>query len=212
MKKKLLIVLTGIILFSCSSTLKVTSEIDPTVDFSGFKTLEYYGWSEESRARILDFYKINLEKSFESEFLNRGIRAVNKGEGDIIVSIHVIIKTKIETVAHTSSTNIGNVNYNAGMYTYGNIGMYGYGGFYGYGPNYAWGGGHTQSITTYSDQEYEDGTLIVSVYDAKKKELIWEAAGSKPLGLGTEDLDEAKNKMRKTVAEIMKKYPVRPKK
>jgi len=208
MKKILFIVLTGIILFSCSSTLKVTSEVDSTVDFSAFETLEYYGWTEESRARILDFYKINLEKSFANEFLNRGIKVVNKGEGDIIVSLHMVIKKRIEKVATTSSTNIGKVNSYAGMYGY--MGMYGYGGFYGYGPNYAWGGGHPPSITTYSNREFEDGTLIVSVYDAQKKELIWEATGSKPLSVGIKDPDDAEKKMQKTVAEIMKKYPIRP--
>jgi hypothetical protein len=207
MKKIVFIVLTGIIMFSCSSTLKVTSDVDPTTDFSAFKTLEYYGWIEDSNTKVLDFYKINLERSFESEFLNRGIKAVNKGEGDIIVSLHIIIETKVETVANTTSTNIGKVN--------GYGGMYGYGGFYGYGPHYGWGVGHPHpqslSITTYSDQKFEAGTLIVSVYDAKKKELIWEAAGSKPLSRSIKDADDAENKMRVTVAEIMKKYPVRPK-
>lgn len=126
--------------------------------------MEYYEWIEDSNTKVLDFYKINLEKYFESEFLKRRIKAVNKSEGDIIVSLLIIIKTKVETVANTTSTNIGKVN------NYG--GMHGYGGFYGYG--YGWGGGHpqSQSITTYSEQEYEAGTLIVSVYDAKKKELI----------------------------------------
>lgn len=218
MKKGIFIVLTAIILFSCSSALKVTSEVDETVDFSAFETLEYYGWNEDSQVKVMDFYKLNLEKSFETEFLNRGIKAVKKGEGDIIVSLHIIIKTEIETVAHTSSTNVGKTHYNGAMYGYGGMhgyagmygGMYGYGGFYGFGPNYAWGGGHPQSMTTYSEQEYDEGTLIVSVYDAKKKELIWEAAGSKPLTTTLEDLDKAEKQMQETVAEIMKEYPVNP--
>lgn len=216
MKNKIFIVLAGILLFSCSSTLRVTSEVDPEVDFSSFKTLEYYGWTEESRTRILDYYRVNIEKSFGNEFLNRGIKTVKKGEGDIIVSLHIIIRKKIETVAETTTTNIGTVNYYGGSYGYagshGYIGVYGYGGFYGYGPNYAWRSGYTPSITTYSDREYDDGTLIVSVYDAKKKELIWEAAGSKPLDIGVTDINEKEESMRNTVAKIMKKYPVQSKK
>ena len=96
MKEIVFIVLAGIIMFSCSSTLKVTSDVDPTTDFSAFKTLEYYGWIEDSNTKVLDFHKINLERSFESEFLNRGIKVVNKGEGDIIVSLHIVIEKKFE--------------------------------------------------------------------------------------------------------------------
>lgn len=204
MKNIILLVFTAIMLFSCSSTLKVTTNVDPTANFSAFKTLEFYGWTKLSDEGLLAFYKKNIEKSFQTEFLNRGIKTVNKGDGDIIVSLYIVIDKKIEKVATTSSTNIGNLS--------PFIGFYGYGGYYGYGPEYGWGGGYPNSITTVVDHEYETGTLIVSVYDARKKELIWEAVGSKPLSQNLMDAEESKNKIQEIVADIMKKYPVKPQK
>ena len=81
----------------------------------------------------------------------------------------------------------------------------GYGGYYGYGPGYGWGGGH--STTTYSEYDYTVGTLLVSVYDAEKKQLIWESRGE-----GTVDDDRSNNeeKVGKTVAKIMYEYPIKP--
>lgn len=185
--KKIIFLLPVIFAFSCSS-LKVMTDFDPTIDFSSYKSLEYYGWAENSDKILNRFDKERIEKSFAHEFKRRGIDIVEKGQGDMVVSLYIVTEQKTSTTAHTN-----------------HYGGYGYGGYYGYGPGWGWGGGH--STTTYSQYDYIEGTLIVSVFDAKKKELIWEAVGR---GTVDENRKHADQKIARTVEKIMYKYPVRP--
>lgn len=173
--------------------MSVMSDRDANVDFSTYKTLEYYGWADNSDRILNDIDKNRIEVSFGTEFLNRGLTLAEKGKGDIIVSLYIVTERKEETVANT------NTNYMGG----------GYGRYYGYGPGYGWGGGHAMSTTTYSKREYNVGTLVVSVYDAQKQELVWEAIGSKTINENSKDPDKD---IQDAVARIMKEYPIEPKK
>jgi hypothetical protein len=199
MKNIVFIFLIGALLYSCNS-VKVVSDRDASVDFSAYKTLEYYGWADNSDKILSDLEKKRIETAFGVEFQKRGFTLAQKGEGDMIVSLYVVTERKTETVANTTT------NYMGGM---GGYGMRGYGGYYGYGPGYGWGGGHSYSTTTVTDRDYTVGTLIISVYDAKKKELIWEAVGKKTID---EDPKSPEENVKKGVAKIMKTYPVQPQK
>jgi hypothetical protein len=88
----------------------------------------------------------------------------------------------------------------------GGGGPYGYyGGFYGYGPGWGWGMGH--ATTTFNTYDYKVGTLVVDVFDAKEKKLIWEGIGQ---GTINDNLKKRDENIPKAVAEIMKEYPVEP--
>jgi hypothetical protein len=180
----------GLFSLSCSG-LKVATDLDKTVDFSQYKSLEYYGWADNSDKVLNGLQKTRIEEAFGNEFKNRGIDVVEEG-GDMIVTLYIITEQKTQVSANTTSMG-------------GGYGGYGYGGHYGYGPGYGWGGGH--STTTYSEYDYTDGTLIVSVYDAAKKELVWEAIGSKTLKEDPKDPDAA---VAKVVEQIMYEYPIKP--
>lgn len=200
MKNIVFILLISIALLTCN-TVKVVSDRDASIDFSTFKTLEYFGWADNSDKILNSLEKKRFEEAFGTEFKKRGFTLADKGEGDMIVSLYIIAEKKTETVANTSTNYMG-----GGM---GGYGMRGYGGYYGYGPGYGWGVGYAQSTTTYSDRNYTVGTLIISVYDAKKKELIWEAAGTKTVDDNPKSPEE---NIQKAVAKIMLEYPIQPKK
>ncbi len=182
MKKNFFPLVAAIMLISCSS-IQVVSDYDKTVDFTKQKTLEYYGWADESDKIMNRFDKERIEDAFADEFGKRGIEVV-ADNADIIVSLYIITEQKTQTTA--STTNMGG----------------GYGGYYGYGPGYGWGTGH--STTTYHDYNYTVGTLIVSVYDAKQKQLIWEGVGK---GTIDENPKDADTMIKKAVASIMAQYP-----
>lgn len=188
MKKVIGMFAMALILFSCSS-IKVVSDSDKTIDFSKYKTLEYYGWAANSDSIMNRFDKERIEKAFGVEFEKRGFTLAEKGQGDMIVSLHIITKDKTQKTATTN---------NSGMYG-------GYGGYYGYGPGYGYGSGY--STTTVQEYDYTVGTLIVSVYDAKEKVLIWEAAGS---GTIHENPKKREKGIPNSVTQIMYKYPVKP--
>ena len=179
----------GLFLLSCSG-VKVITDLDKTVDFSEYKTAEYYGWADNSDKVLNGLQKSRIEEAFGKEFMKRGIEFVEEG-GDMIVTLYVITQAKTQVTANTTSM--------------GGYGGYGYGGHYGYGPGYGWGGGH--STTTYNEYDYTDGTLIVSVYDAEKKQLIWEAIGSKTIDENPKDPDA---KIAKAAEKMMYDYPIKP--
>lgn len=181
----LLLFLTG-----CSS-LKVTSDLDKSVDFSSIKTFEYYGWADDSDQILNRFDKERIENAFGEEFSKRGMSEV-ENEADVIVALYIVTEQKTQTTATT--TGMG-----------GGYGGYGYGGYYGYGPGWGWGGG--MSTTTYHDYDYTVGTLVVSVFDAKKEQLIWTSVGS---GTIKENPDSRGKNIPRVIQAIMGKYPVKP--
>lgn len=178
-------IFTGLLLGSCAS-LKVTSDQDASVDFSTFKTFEYYGWEEESDKILTRFDKERIENAFGNEFSNRGLTHV-EDNGDLIVTLYVVTEQKTSTTAHTNHFGGG----------------YGFGGYYDYGPGWGWGGGH--STTTYSEYDYEVGTLICSVYNKQAKQLIWEGVG---VGTVDENPQTREKRIPVYVAKIMDKYPI----
>ena len=83
----------------------------------------------------------------------------------------------------------------------------GYGGYYGYGPAYGWGPSMSTAHTTFNEYEYTVGTLVVDVYDAKNKKLIWEGVAQ---GTIDENPRGREENIKKVVAQIMARYPVQP--
>jgi hypothetical protein len=182
--------IAGLLLMNSCSSLKVYSDVDSSIDFSKYKSLEYYGWAEESDKILTTLDKDRIEKAFGAEFKRRGIDVVESG-GDMIVTLFIVVEQKTSTTATTTSMG-------------GGFGGY-YGGFYGYGPGYGWGGGH--STTSIQEYDYNVGTLVCDVFDKQDKKLIWE-------GIGTGEINEnPKNREQnipKTVQAIMSKFPVPP--
>ena len=61
------VLLFGLLFLGCSG-IKVTADYDGTVDFTQFKTYEYYGWAEESDKILNDLDRQRIEKAFGEEF------------------------------------------------------------------------------------------------------------------------------------------------
>jgi hypothetical protein len=185
--KKTLFILTmaALFLYGCSG-ITVTSDVDKSVDFSQFKTFEFYGWAKNSDKLLNDIDKRRIETAFGDEFKKRGLTYVEEG-GDLVVALYIVTEQKQETTATTTG-----------------IGM-GYGGYYGYGPRWGWGGG--MATTTYNTYDYTVGTLICDVFHKADEKLIWEGTGS-----GTVDSDPSSRdeNIPKAVAKIMSNYPVPP--
>ena len=181
-----------LILNSCSG-LKVVSDVDPTIDWTQYKTFEYYGWAKESDKILTRFDRDRIENSFGEEFKKRGLNYVESG-GDMIVVLFVVVEQKTETMASTTSM--------------GGYGGY-YGGYYGYGPGYGWdpGWGGGMSTTTIQEYDYNVGTLVCDVFDKKEEKLIWEGIGTGEINENPENRDKT---VPKTVQAIMSKFPVPP--
>ena len=189
MKKTIIYLFLASVLFSSCSSLSVTSDYDKDADFAKFKTFEYYGWAKESDKHINDIDKRRIETAFSDEAYERGLSFV-KENGDLIITLFIVIKQETETTANTSY--------------YGG----GYGGYYGYGPGWGWGPGMGMgySNTYYSTYDYNVGTLVIDVYDKAEKKLIFEARASKTISSNPKKREES---IKYIASEMMKDYPVK---
>ena len=186
--RNILFISVALLVFSSCSSVKFTADYDGDVDFTKYKTLSYYGWTEESDKILNKFEKERIEKAFGDEFEKRGFTLAER-DGDIIVSLFIVVDQKKGATAYTNH--------------YGGGGPYGYYGGYGYGAGWGWGMGY--SSTSYSEYDYYVGTLVCDIFDSKTKKLIWQ-------GVVTGEIDDnPKTREKNTprvVKELMKKYPV----
>ena len=178
----------AVMMSSCSS-IQFTSDMDETIDFNSYKTFMYYGWAQESNQILNQLEQKRIESAFGDEMSKRNLEFVEEG-GDLIVTLFIVTQNKTRTSATTTNTG-----------GYG----YGYGGWHGYGPGYGWGGG--TSHTTYNEYEYTVGTLVIDIYDAKEKRLIYEAVAK---GETQDNPKGQEERMKQIAARMMKDYPVQP--
>ncbi len=192
MKKSYFFAIFSIMLLASCSSIKVTTDLDKSVDFSKYKTFEYYGWAENSDKILNQFDKDRIEKAFGNEFNKRNLELV-KENGDLVVTLYIVTKEKTQTTAHTD-------HYGGGR---------GYMGYYGHGPGWGYGSGYGMghSTTTVHEYDYVEGTLVVSVYDKKNEKLIWESVGVKTVDSNPETRDKS---VPKSVEAIMREFPVKP--
>ncbi|MBA7526960.1 hypothetical protein ES705_19132 [subsurface metagenome] len=178
-----------VFLLSACSGIKVVTDYDKSIDFSQYKTFEYYGWAEESDKILNRFDKERIEESFGEEFKKRELEYVEEN-GDMVVVLFIVVEEKTQKSASTTQ--------------HGGYGGY-YGGYYGYGPGYGWGPSY--STTTVSEYDYQVGTLVIDVFDAKEQKLIWEGIGTKTVDENPQTRDK---NIPRAVAAIMKQFPVQP--
>jgi hypothetical protein len=163
---------------------QVKSDYDKDTDFSKYKTYSFEGWEKDSDKILTDFDKKRITDALQSEFSARGVSLVESG-GDAAITLYIVVDKKTSTEAYTT--------FNGG---------YGYRGRWGWGM----GPGAVTANTTYSENDYEEGTLVVDMYDATGKKLIWQ-------GVMTTDVQEKPEKREKSIPQkikkLMKSYPVK---
>jgi len=141
-----------IFILSGCSTLNVTTDYDKSIDFSKYKTFNFYTLKISESVSQLNQERIL--KSIKNEMVKKGF--VEKGDApDVQVNVTAILQDK-----QSVSTN-----------------TYGYGGYY---RPYGWGGGYgaTTSVSVYN---YKDGSLIIDVIDATTQKLVWQGIGNKEI-------------------------------
>lgn len=191
MKNFIYLIAIAMLTVGCGSSVSVTSDYDKATDFSKYNTFSYYGWADNSDQLLTQFDKDRVETAFKNEFANRGWTG-NQSDGDAIVSLYLVVDQKTSYSSYTD-------HYNNGMYGGMYSGRYGYG----YG-----GMGMGTSTTTTTENNYEVGTLIVDVFDAKDKKQIWQGIGK---GTVNENKNKREERINSAVAKIMKAFPVQPK-
>ena len=182
MIRKLIFTLAvGGLIFSCSS-IKVTTDSEKSTDFSQYKTFSFLGWQNDSGKLLNEFDKKRMRDAFKAEFQKRDMRFVESG-GDITVSLFLVVSQEKSVTAYT--------NYYVGG-GYGRYRRYGYG----------WGG---SSSTTYTENDYLKGTLVMDVFDEASGDQIWQGVAVKTV---EEKPEKREKSIPKTISALMKKFPI----
>lgn len=146
-------------LLSACSGISTSSDYDPAVDFSKFST---YTWLDTEGDDIDAITDSRIRSSIDAGLAARGLQ--KDGESaDLAIGYQV-------TTAERRSYNTVNT---------------GWGGGYGWG-GYGWGGyGMSMGSSTTYENVWEEGSLIVGMFDGASKNLVW-------TGTATAALDDSR--------------------
>ena len=138
----------------CKTPPEYNFESDPEVDFTSYKTFAMMPLPEEvpgaEPGLILQVGGV-VQSTLEDELTSKGYTQVDVDSADFTVNITGKIVPEVDVI------NFGYVPYN----TYPSARRWGY---------------HHPHTTSYSNMyvdEYEEGTLIIEIYDAKTKKIVW---------------------------------------
>lgn len=175
------ILLVAILLAFCSP-VKVITDQDKNADFSSYKTYNFLGWQNNSDEIINDLDKKRIHDAFINEFKARGMEFV-QSDGDIAVSLFIVVDEKTSTTAHT--------DYYATRYR-------------AYHP-YRRGWNQGYATTTFTQNDYMEGTLVLDVFDGKSKDQIWQGVARSTIN---ENPGSREKGIPKKIAALMKNFPV----
>ena len=184
MKSRLLLVLILILASTPAFAVKVFIDHDTKYDFASIKTFAWAPTPDTSVEASNPLMHSRIVNAIEHYITMGGTREVTENP-DVYVTYHT--DSKEEMQLNTSS------------YGYGSPGGWGWGG-YGYGAG--WGGASMGASTT-SVSTYEVGTLIIDVWDADAKELIWRGTATNIYI--SANPDKMMKKIDKALAKIVKK-------
>ena len=172
----LAVVGTAFFLGACSG-ISTTSDYDPAVDFTKYST---YTWLDTEGDDIDSITDSRVRASIDGALIARGFQ---KGGADADLAV-------------------GYQGASAERRSYNTVNS-GWGGGYGYG-GYGWGGyGMSMGTSTTYENVWEEGTLIVGMFDVESKNLIWTGTATAVIDTGRspEDrqqlIDDAVDKMLK---------------
>ena len=184
-------IFTSLVVFLFAYNLsfaQVNSDYDKSTDFSKYKTYTFAGWQKNSDQLLNDLDKKRVLEAFKAEFASRNMTLVTEN-GDAAVSLYLVIDNKTSTTAYTNYT--GGMGYGAGMGRGWGMGVGGV--------------GIGSSTTTYSNDDYKEGTLVVDLYDATSKTLIWQGTLQSVISDKASKRDKT---IPKKIGKLMGKFPV----
>lgn len=162
---------------------QVRSDYDKNTDFTKYKTYSFAGWQKDCEKQLTEFDQKRITDALKSEFENRGLTLVDK-MGDATISIYIVLQKETSTTAYT--------DYTGGL---------------GYGPRWGWGVGMGSATTTYTQNDYTVGTLVVDMYDESSKNLVWQGIIQTTV---KEKPKQREKSIPKNIHKLMRDFPVNP--
>ena len=168
----------------CASKPKLRSAYDDSVDFSQYKTYNFYSDAGPEAEGYQDLFSQYMITAIKLEMDSRGYTLSNAP--DLLVNFNANLQDKTKVTTSPS------------------MGMSG-GGYYGYrGGMYDPWGGYGYGTDTHVSQ-YTEGTFNIDLVDPIRKQLVWEAVS---VGKVNDDtFDNLQQKVMEGVPEFFALYP-----
>lgn len=174
-----------LLLAACSSGPKIKADYDPSVDFSQYRTFNFFNPLGIENPNYSSLIGQMFRESITRQMEQRGYTLSD--DPDLLMNVSAILedKTKVTT-------------YNDPMYG----GYYGYRrGFY--DPWYGYGYGTQTHVS-----QYTEGTVNIDMVDAEAKRMVWEG-----IAVGRVDEERSNAEVRQAiesgVREMFESYPFR---
>ena len=173
--KRLAILLVVFAVMTACSSRKVNFDYDRQADFSKYQT---YAWHEVDTS-LKD--EDPLAHSRVMSAVDRELSAKGFRRADSNPDVYVTYHGENDERMTLRTTSMG----------------------YGYGSDFYWGGGGMGSSTT-QVHTYQVGTLVVDLWDAQAKELVWRGVVSDTI---SDNPQQNETKIDKAAEEMFKRYP-----
>lgn len=161
--------------YSCSPTVKVTTDYDHSANFSEYKTFAVYDLKAQ-QGQVNQLNVDRVAKAIRNEMLAKGF--TESSNPDLKVNAVSILKNKTQVTADSN--------------------FYGYGGMY--RPYGYWGGGAMMGggTTTFNSYDYVDGSLVIDIVSTKTDKLVWQ-------GIGNAEIDSKPDNPEQFINDAIKK-------
>jgi hypothetical protein len=156
------------------SSINVNSDFDKNVEFKQFKYFAFYKPGID-KVPVSDLDKKRILKAIETEMIAKGF--IKSSNPDLLINFFTESRERVDV----QSFNNG----------------WGYGWGFGWNPMF-WGGNNT-TVTRVTN-----GTLLIDLIDARKKELVWQGEGTGEIFKNQKNKEE---RIQEFVSKIMQQYP-----
>lgn len=169
---------------------RVTVDSNNRVNFNKYKTYAWMDSDVKAGQNPLYYNQLatqNVESTMGKVLADKGLQEVT-ARPDLLIGYHFFVEDKTRTVSTPNNAFYG---------PYLGWGRWGYGGW---GPGY-WGWGGQQ----YTQEQYQAGTLVVDMVDARTRKLVWRGSVQNAVG----DPARITAQLTKEAERIVEKFPER---
>ena len=174
------------VLMACATGPVIRTDVDPNANFASYRTFSFVDPLATSRAGYTSLLSERLKRATQAQMEWRGY-VLDATNPDLLINFHANLSQRSEYVPPPPAP---------WGYGYGYMGFPA--GYYGYWGGYPMGMGP-------SVIQYTEGTLIVDLIDARRKQVVWEGVSTSVV----DDMQSASSEqgVQNVVSAIFAKYP-----
>lgn len=178
MRTKWLISVAALLMAACAYAQDVHYNYDHGTNFQSYKTYKWVNLPDAVPDQLIDR---SIKRAIDEQLVQKGLNRVDDDKpADLYVGYQAIVNLEKSVNAFGSADRLG-----------------------GWGP---WGGGFATGSLQAQTSTVPVGTLLVSVYDPARKQLIWRGDATKTVDL-KKDPDKNYKALQKAMTKLFKNYP-----